>query len=130
MGKRARISKNDLPNQERVMLLKKLEMVFDKHMQMAELRKNAKTEEERQQISRVLNGLRQTSSGLFEELKMIDFVCQRELEALFNNYCESNNNVYHGLRLKNNVSEKGNCYKQCIAVSSLLPPISIPSEIL
>ena len=63
MGKRARISKNDLPNQERVMLLKKLEMVFDKHMQMAELRKNAKTEEERQQISRVLNGLRQTSSG-------------------------------------------------------------------
>jgi len=106
MGKRARISKNDLPNQERVMLLKKLEMVFDKHMQMAELRKNAKTEEERQQISRVLNGLRQTSSGLFEELKMIDFVCQRELEALFNNYCESNNNVYHGLRLKNNVSEK------------------------
>ena len=42
MGKRARISKNDLPNQERVMLLKKLEMVFDKHMQMAELRKMPK----------------------------------------------------------------------------------------
>ena len=99
MGKRARISKSDLPNQQRTALLKKIEGVFDKYMQMAELRKEAKTESERRQINNAL-------SGLLNELKMVDFVCQRELEALFGNYCESNNNVYHGMRLKNNISEK------------------------
>jgi len=106
MGKRARISQSDLPDQNRVDVLTKIDKVFNTYMQLVEMRKKTANQSERGQLNDKLNDMRKYFQMQLSNLKTIDFSAQREIEATFNAYCDNNYNIYYGKRLQKSVSDK------------------------
>lgn len=104
MGKRPRISRSDLPNQERVALLNKFDAAFGAFQRLQERRRACSDEAEKRRINTLLNGYRSEFQQLFAQLKLVDLGCKNNMEALFNNYCESYN-VYFGRKLGNYVRD-------------------------
>lgn len=104
MGKRPRISRSDLPNQERVALLNKFDAAFGAFQRLQERRRACSDEVEKRRINTLLNGYRSEFQQLFAQLKLVDLGCKNNMEALFNNYCESYN-VYFGRKLGNYVRD-------------------------
>ena len=58
MGKRPRISRSDLPNQERVALLNKFDAAFGAFQRLQERRRACSDEVEKRRINTLLNGYR------------------------------------------------------------------------
>ena len=104
MGKRPRISKSDLPNQERILYLKRLEKLFEQYTLLAERYRTAENGREKIGLGEKLNGLRKNCQQQMEQFKLVDIGCEKEVEALFGRYCDGHN-IYYGQRLKNYVTD-------------------------
>ena len=103
MGKRARISKADLPNENKAQILKNIQEQFEIYEKLLEKRRRCQmgTQDFRILTSKV-NSLRFALQTSLKSLREIDFSVGRELERGLELYSD-NANSYYAKRLKSSI---------------------------